>query len=227
MTTEARNKKESKTDERSNAIANNPCGMCRSFGLPVCKGHGAGGGGGDETKDENSKNNHAPTPNHAPATIKVKDLSSYLENSEVWNSEDDFLYKFNKDFALFSIILDSTQGLIHFKAKEFLSANNKKDLNQLYDKIEDELKQFIDEINAQNISITRKGNDFKISIPDQNLYDQFITRLLNKNLIPDNNYNANLSDKANQNLEPKNAEKEATASYKSPNPFDISNGPKR
>ena len=181
MPTEARSKKENRND----ASDSNPCGMCRAFGLPICKGHG--GGGGDEAKDENPKNDNAPTPKYVPTNIEVKALSSYLEDSEVWNSENDFLYNFNDDLAVFSIVLDSARGLIHFKGNEFLSANNKKDLNELYDKIEDELKKFTDEVNAQNISILREGNNLRISIPDHNLYDQFVTRLLNKNLIPNNN----------------------------------------
>ncbi|STX49529.1 Uncharacterised protein [Legionella hackeliae] len=36
--------KESKKDLRSKAIENNPCSLCRAFGLPVCRGHGGGRG---------------------------------------------------------------------------------------------------------------------------------------------------------------------------------------
>ncbi|CZL27347.1 hypothetical protein [Legionella pneumophila] len=227
MPAESRSKNENRRDERSKALENNPCGVCRASGLPICKGHGGGAGGGsDEAKDENSQKDSAPTPKYVPTNIEVKALSSYLENSEVWNSNEDFLYNFNNDLAVFSIELDSARGVIHFRGNESLSAIDEKDLNELYDKIEDELKAFTHEVNAQNISISRKGNDLKISIPDPNLYDQFVTRLLNKNLIPNNNYNADLNYKANQNAEQKVDEKEAAASYKSPNPFDISKGPR-
>lgn len=226
MPAESRSKKENRRDERSKALDSNPCGMCRAAGLPICRGHGGGAGGGNEAKDENSPKDNAPTPKYVPTNIEVKALSSYLEDSEVWNSDEDFLYNFNNDLAVFSIELDSARGLIHFQGNESLSANDKKDLNELYDKIEDELKKFTDEVNEQNISISRKGNDLKISIPDPSLYDQFVTRLLNKNLIPNNNYKADLDYKANQNAEQKVDEKEASASYKSPNPFDISSGPK-
>jgi len=226
MLTDTRSKKENRNDERSKSIDNNPCGMCRAFGLPICKGHGSSGGG-DEAKDESQKNDKAPIPKYVPTNIEVKGLSSYLENSEVWNSENDFLYYFNNDLAVISIVLDSARGLIHFKGNEFLSANSKKDLNELYDKIEDELKKFTDEINAKEISISREGNNLKINIPDHILYDQFVTRVLNKNLIPNNNYYADLNYKANPHFEQKIGEKNsAYSSYKLPNPFDISKGPR-
>ncbi|QBR84773.1 hypothetical protein E3983_10660 [Legionella israelensis] len=222
------NESKSKRDERSKALAGNPCGNCRAAGLPICKGHGGGGGaGGNEAKDENASKDNAPTPKNVPSNIEVKALSSYLENSEVWNSDDDFLYNFNNDLAVFSIELDLAKGVIHFQGNESLSANDKKDLNELYDKIEDELKRFTDEADAQNISFSRKGDNLKINIPDPKLYDQFVTRLLNKNLIPDNNYNADLDYKINPDAERKvDVNKIADSSYKLPNPFDISKGPR-
>ncbi|HHY1453248.1 TPA: hypothetical protein ACV1OQ_000301 [Legionella pneumophila] len=227
MPAEPKSKKENKRDERSKALDSNPCGMCRAAGLPICRGHGRGAGGGNEVKGENSPQDNAPAPKYVSTNIEVKALSSYLEDSAVWSSDEDFLYNFNNDLAVFSIKLDSAMGLIYFQGNESLSANDKKDLNELYDKIEDELKMFTDEVNAQNISISRKGNDLKISIPDPNLYDQFVTRLLNKNLIPNNNYKADLDFKTNPDAKQKVvAENEAVASYKSPNPFDISKGPR-
>ncbi|WP_367607774.1 hypothetical protein [Legionella sp. W05-934-2] len=85
---------------------------------------------------------------------------------------------------------------------------------------------FTDEMNAQNISFSREEDNLKINIPDPNLYDQFVTRLLNKNLMPDNNHNADLIYKSNsaakQNIDVKET---VDSSYKSPNPFDISKGP--
>ncbi|MGQ3890274.1 hypothetical protein ACQUW5_14825 [Legionella sp. CNM-1927-20] len=227
MLTNARTK-ENRNDERSKALDSNPCGICRAMGSPICKGHGggAGGGGGDKAQDENAQKDSAPTPEYKPTNIEVKVLSSYLEHSDVWNSEDDFLYHFSNNFAVFSMVLDSAKGLIHCKGNELLNDNGEKDLNELYDKIEEELKTFAHEVKAQNISISRRGNDLKISIPDQKLYDQFITKLLNKNLIPNNNYNANLNYKMNPDAKQKIDEKEAAASYKSPNPFDISRGPR-
>ncbi|ASQ46001.1 hypothetical protein clem_07240 [Legionella clemsonensis] len=228
MSAESRSKYENRRDERSKALENNPCGICRASGMPVCKGHGGGGGGGDEAKDENFNNENAPTPKYVPKTIEVKTLSSYLENSEVWNSEEDFLYHFKNDSAIFSIELDAAKGLIHFQGNELLSADDEKDLNELYDKIEDELNKFTDEVDAQNISRSREGDNLRLNIPDPKLklYDQFVTRLLNKNLIPDNNYKTDIAYKADQNVELKVDEKGVATSYKSPNPFDISSGPK-
>lgn len=230
MPTESRSNNENKSGERSNTPGTNPCGMCRAAGLPICKGHGGGGGGGasggDEAKDENATKDNAPTPKNVPSNVEVKTLSSYLEDSKVWNSDDDFLYDFNNNLAVFSIELNSVKGLIHFQGNEFLSDDDKKDLNELYDRIEDELKMFADEVNAQNIGFSRDGNNLKISIPEPKLYDQFVTRLLNKNLIPDNNYNADIVKHANQVIEQKlNANEKADSSYQSPNPFDISKGP--
>lgn len=216
------NESRSKRDERSKALDSNPCGMCRAAGSPVCKGHG-----GSEAKDENAPKDSSPAPKNVPSNVEAKALSSYFEDSAVWNSKDDFLYNFNNDLAVFSIELDSAKGLIHFQGNEFLSANDEKDLNELYERIEDELKKFTDEVNAQNISSSREGNNLKINIPDPKLYDQFVTRLLNKNLIPDNNYNADLVKHVNQVVEQKvDVNETADSSYQSPNPFDISKGPK-
>ncbi|MGQ3887824.1 hypothetical protein ACQUW5_02185 [Legionella sp. CNM-1927-20] len=233
--------KEKRKDERANALDSNPCSMCRAMGSTVCKGHGGGGGGGGGNKGETSQKDNAPTPEFKPTNLEVRALSSYLEQSEVWQTEDDFLYNFNSDFAVFSMALDLGKGLIHVKADESLEDKDEKDLNELYDKIEEELKLFTQEVKAQNINVSRKGNDLKISIPDQKLYDQFVTKLLNKNLVPNNNYNADLTYKANpvtnqkvdlaykanpvtnQKVDVKEA---ADATYKSPNPFDISKGPR-
>lgn len=227
MPVESKSKKENKRDERSKTLESNPCGICRAQGLPICKGHGGGKGGGGESKEENNAKDKAPTPKNVPSNLEVKELSSYLENSAVWHFNDDFQYDFNNDLAIFSIELDSALGLIHFKGNELLNATDEKDLNELYDRVEEELKMFKDEVKSQNITFTREGNNLKINIPDPNLYDQFVTRLLNKNLIPDNNYNADLVSKANSGADQKvDANKEIDSSYKSPNPFDISRGPK-
>lgn len=226
MTAKLQTKNENKKDGRSKALENNPCSICRALGLPFCKGHGGGaGGGGDTAKEASSQNDTTPTPQYAPANIKAKSLTSYLENSAVWNSNEDFLYNFNHEAALFSLELDLAKGFIHFRGHESLSALEKKELNALYDKVENELKAFTQEINSQNFTILRTGNELKITIPEPGLLDQFITRLIHKNLIPDNNYHADLNSRTKQNGEQKLDEKEA-AVYKSPNPFDISKGPR-
>ncbi|STX50956.1 Uncharacterised protein [Legionella busanensis] len=215
-----------RSEERSNALDSNPCGICRAMGSPICKGHGGGGGGGGD-KGETAQNGSAPTPEYKPTNLEVRALSSYLEHSEVWQTEDDFLYNFNNGSAVFSMGLDLAKGLIHFEGDESLDDTDAKDLNELYDKIEEELKLFTQEVKGQNISVSRKGNDLKISIPDQKLYDQFVTKLLNKNLIPNNNYNADLAYKPNPLNNQKVDVKDMTDStYKSPNPFDISKGPR-
>lgn len=217
-----------KRDERANALDSNPCGMCRASGLAICKGHGGGGGGSeeDENKDEKASKDNDHTPKYAPSTLEAKALSSYLENSEVWNSDEDFCYEFNNDLAIFKIHLDSASGFIHFKGNKLINANDGKDLNELYDKIEDELSNFSDETNAQNITLSREGNNLSINIPNPVLYDQFVTRLLNKNLIPDNNYHTDLAKTNTSSYEQQVEVNEvAETSYKSPNPFDISKGP--
>ena len=37
--------KEAQEDPMAKMIKNNPCGLCKTMGLPICKGHGGGGGG--------------------------------------------------------------------------------------------------------------------------------------------------------------------------------------
>ncbi|HFL2714587.1 TPA: hypothetical protein ACGWTM_001744 [Legionella pneumophila] len=221
MPTELNNTSENRMDERSNSIKSNPCGICRALGLPICKGHGGGGGGGGA----DTQNDDAPELSHVPSNIEVITLSSYLENSEVWNYIEDFKYHFKSELAIFSILLDLGIGLIHFKGNELLNDTDNKDLNALYSTIESEFRNFSQEVHLQDGSAKRTGNDLKISIPDPKLYDQFVTRLINKNLIPNNNYNVDLANKTNQNPG-LSVYGNGPIAYKTPNPFDISRGPK-
>lgn len=213
-----------KKDELSKSIDSNPCGMCRAFGLPICLGHG-GGGGSDEDKEEYSNQNKILAPKYKHATIKAEALSLELENSEVWSMEkDDFLYQFNNPLALCAIELDLVRGLIHFRGKELLAANDKMDLNMLYDQIEEMLKKFGAAVNAPDIGVLRSGDDLIIRILNHNLYDQVVIELQKKNLIPNNNYKTGQVYQANQNAELQTHE--PATDYKSPNPFDITNGPR-
>lgn len=55
----AKKREETQKDERARAIENNPCSICRSLGLPFCRGHGggSGGGGSDSASDDKVDNN--------------------------------------------------------------------------------------------------------------------------------------------------------------------------
>jgi|GEM_PF-1850656 len=186
---ESRSEKESVESAIKQAVESNPCGMCRALGLPICKGHSGGHGDKKEGSVEKYQQGSAKSPDIAEANT----LPSYLGGSEVWISDDDSKYSFTNELSIFSINLDLKNGMIHFKATEPLTADNKKDLEQLYTEITKEVK-------TEDIIFSREGNNLEIRLPSTESCEQFITKLLNKHLIPDNDYNTDITNAANQHV---------------------------
>ncbi|KTD20808.1 Uncharacterised protein [Legionella lansingensis] len=224
-------------DERERAIKTNPCGICRAKRLPVCRcrgGGGSGGGGGSDSsndlKDDASRAGSAP---YHLELSPVPALIEYLNESQVWFLEEDADLIFKFENPLLKITLDMENGSLVLQGKKDLKEDEQNDLDALFDAIEDELNNFKMELKAKNIEIgpitmVRDHNTLSIKIPNPQYFDLFITRLMNKNLLPHHPDAAlQLRDK---NVGPSalvqavlsNEENKPTA----PTPFDIRPRPK-
>ncbi|STX49987.1 Uncharacterised protein [Legionella busanensis] len=227
---------------KAKAIENNPCNMCRVLGLSSCQGHGGGGGGGGSGNEDKLSGrdpgdlyeNESPLSlNLKPSLIEGMLLSSFLEASEIWHEslEEDLLYLYKNDLALVFLSLNLSQGLITFQENKLLDTDEQKDLATLYDAINNEFKQFRKELSDQNIKLNatliRVDNKLSISFrgDSSKYYDAFVTRLMDKNLIPTKKVELDLAQTAQKQevFLPQDSKADA---YKSPNPFDISRGPR-
>ncbi|KTD44661.1 hypothetical protein [Legionella quateirensis] len=230
-----RKKLESPKEERARAIENNPCNICRSMGLPICRGHGSGGGGGADSDSRDSQSDEEQT-HHEMMSLSLKN-PSFLEsvfNSELWQltADSDFIYEFNDPYALLRITLNMELGSIVFEAKKELSKEDQDALNDLFDAIEKEFdlfKKSLDksQIPLESMTLTRDANKLTIKIPSPKFYDTFVQQLMEKNLLPTKTFPLPQQNKTVGTPELDPAE-EALQKYTSllPNPFDIRNGPK-
>ena len=193
-----KSKKADNEDPRKATINTNPCGICRAAGMPICKGHGAGGaGGGSESKETKGENKDSKlssqsaefgTPN---SSQKKEDIIALLEQSPLWSQSDEFTFKSKNPFALLSMTLNMEKNTLTCKGHDDLTAEEQQDLDTLFKAIEQELDLFKKEFpTARPIEadLHRTGNEMTIQIPDQKCFDAFIKRLVDKNLL-------NLEDK--------------------------------
>ncbi len=217
-------------DPQAKAIENNPCGICRALGLPVCKGHGAKGGGGGDATDETSEEND--TSKAADNTPTLKDLTAIFAESTLWAPMyiDDDCYTYNEPHALFSIKLDLNAGSLVFTKRDGLSKEEQQQLEKFLDVIENELNSFKAELNAEGIDTQsfqchRENGNLTIKIPNPAYFDTFIQQLIKKNLLPTDSpqkkYTTEVANEKQQDEQKAQAEV-STA----PTPFDINKGPK-
>ncbi len=184
------------------AIDNNPCGICRVLGLPFCRGHG---GGSDEQEDQNSKKD-----------FESKKINSFFEDNIAWqeNATNDFLYQYSNPFSAFSITVDLARGNLLLIGPEFANIDEQKVLETLHQAISKLLQGT--EINSDKLIKT--ANSLKIEGISSAKFDSFITKLLEKNLLPtqlpENSHNISQHEKQTE-----------LNTYKTPRPFDITNGP--
>lgn len=231
-------RKETQKDERARAIENNPCSMCRSLGLPMCRGHGAssgggGSGGGSESKSEDKSSNNE---NLIPFTKGLSTIGKILLHSGLWHvpADEDFVFKFENPFALLNIKLDMEHGSIVFQSKKELSDEEQEAVDELFDAIEQQFNQFKDslidlQIPLELMTLKREGGTMTIKIPSPKYYDAFVQQLMEKNLLPNKEPSLQQQHKTGKQPEASTARKDQEQEeYKSslPNPFDITRGPK-
>ncbi|MHA3319194.1 hypothetical protein [Legionella pneumophila] len=233
----AKKREETQKDERARAIENNPCSICRSLGLPFCRGHGggSGGGGSDSASDDKADDNdHQLLASKNPAN--VTNIEQLLLHSGLWHlpEDEDFVFEFKDPLALVNMTLNMELGLLVLQGKRELGNEEQNALDELYETIAQEFNLFKNSIKdpqvpLETMTLAREGNSLTIKIPSPKYYDLFVQQLMEKNLLPGK---APVLQHQNQSV--KHPEKSEAAKdsvmeeYKSslPNPFDISRGPK-
>ncbi|RYW88255.1 hypothetical protein D7219_12530 [Legionella pneumophila] len=173
-------------DPRKQAIESNPCGICRSAGIPICKGH-KGGAGGGETIDEESED---LSDAYLPSPVQTFKPSINFIKSEVWRQRDSWesVFEFKYPEALFTIKLDFEQGILCLSSKERLTKDQQKAVDELFNAIKNEFNQFKKElahqgISVENMQLNQQGNNLTININKPKFFDAFIQRLIDKNLL--------------------------------------------
>ncbi|MDI9819796.1 MULTISPECIES: hypothetical protein [unclassified Legionella] len=203
-------------DQRESAINNNPCGICRALGLPICKGHGSSGGGsGDSYDDQSLAKGQSVTKE--PISI---DLEKSLGKSTLWLNSDDLAFEFNIPDALMSVKIDMEQGIISFLAKEDLSQDQSIALQKFFEAIKQEFNEFKNDFSvaANQMQLAQMGNGLKITISNPKLFDAFVQRLLDRNILVTEL--GPMPGKGRYSIP--ESKQETENQYKSPTPFDIS-----
>lgn len=234
----AKKREETQKDERARAIENNPCSICRSLGLPFCRGHGGGsGGGGSDSASDDKKvddNKHQLLAPKNPAN--VTNIEQLLLHSGLWHlpEDEDFVFEFKDSLALVNMTLNMELGLLMLQGKRELSNEEQNALDELYDTIAQEFNLFKNSIKDPQVpleamTLAREGNSLTIKIPSPKYYDLFVQQLMEKNLLPGKAPVLQHQNQSVKHPEKSEAAKESVMEeYKSslPNPFDISRGPK-
>lgn len=233
----AKKREETQKDERARAIENNPCNICRSLGLPFCRGHGGGSGEGGSDSASDVKldgNDHQLLAPKNPAN--VPSIDQLLLHCGLWHlpEDADFVFEFKDPLALVNMTLNMELGLLVLQGKRELGNEEQNALDELFDTIGQEFNLFKNSIKnpqfpLETMTLAREGNSLTIKIPSPKYYDLFVQQLMDKNLLP-----SNVPVLQHQNQSVKHPQKSEAAKdsvmeeYKSslPNPFDISRGPK-
>jgi hypothetical protein len=209
------------------AIENNPCGLCRAMGYPICKGHGGGsGGGGDSGETKNKDVAYAAkqvASTLSPVTIAA--IREFDKAKTIWMQSQLSTDKtINYEAGLFSIESDRLRGNLTFRVNSGLSKAEIEIARKFLNVVKAEFDKFKDQLTEQGVSTKDfsaviKDNELAIHIPNQKYYDAFIKHLENKNLLPTPNP---------EKQEKKELASESIKQEKNrPSPFDdILKGPK-
>jgi hypothetical protein len=235
-----------KKDPLSQLIDNNPCGLCRAMGEPICRGHGGGGGGGggssggsNESGGSSNESNKSPpihagsasesVVNSSPSTVDYASMvqQPQLNNKAIFNvdaiaellSKKILLIDDNKELGILTI--KCNPHLINL-----MSDDQKIELTKFIQAIKKELNDFKNKNGLSDIScsaaIEKDSKDnilsLTIRIKDPKIYDAFIHQLANKNLL-------SIPDTEKQNKV--HQQEKSTSQKKSlPTPFSSMKAPK-
>ncbi|ARB93000.1 hypothetical protein A6J40_12795 [Legionella longbeachae] len=209
------NKPDSILDIRTK-LDNNPCGMCRANGMPICKGHGKSGGSSGENsgvdEDKTSQTDLSLTSDKP----SLKSVFTSLKESQLWVSDyEEMIFNYQNPDSLISITADTGIGLINISGIPIESKSHEKAQNELLNAIEQELNRFREEPELTGVSIKaeRTGNRLEIKIPNKSCYDAFMQRLMNKNLLITHSVNLiHELQSSNELLDTQSASKRPTSS---------------
>ncbi|WP_367608391.1 hypothetical protein [Legionella sp. W05-934-2] len=229
MSKDKSNKPDDNEDPRKKSISNNPCGICRALGMPVCKGHGGGSGGGDnsDSKDKNMTDSQEQSSMLLSSLIpkpKNSTLFDLLSRSPLWSQIDEFIFQYKNPFALLSMTINMENNTLSLKGRDDLTQEEQQALDALFNSIEHELSVFKQEnANTRPIqaSMSRTGNEMTLNIPDPKQFDAFIQRLADKNLLVMSDKKLLLAQPGSEQKATKDTiESPQDSSWKAPTPFD-------
>lgn len=225
-------------DPRRKNINNNPCGICRAIGLPVCKGHGGGSGGDSDTSDNKQQTElqvqSGSMPFNSPM-LKPKNSSllDLLEQSPWWTQTDE-IFRYKNSHALLSLTLTLENNTLRCHGHDDLTQEEQHALDTLFKTLEQELNRFKKEspsTNPMQAHMSRIGNQMTINIPNPKYFDAFIQRLADKNLLALTDKNLLLAQpdpelKATMAIGDIESSEQYAPSWAAPNPFALTPKPK-
>lgn len=227
------NQPDNNEDPRKRSINSNPCGICRASGALVCKGHGGGSGGSaseaSEDKNADSQIESGSRLQNLPRPKPTKDpLVDLLEQSPLWNPSDEFIFHYKNPYALLSVTLNMENNTLTCQGVDHLTKEEQQALDILFKAIGDELNLFKQErhtTDSMQIATNPVRNQMTITIPDMKVFDAFIQRLIDKNILLSQ---PSLEPKATQTkreIAPPQSS-QSTFSWTAPTPFNTTLKPK-
>jgi hypothetical protein len=242
MSKEKTSQRDGNEDPRKKVVNNNPCGICRAMGMPVCKGHGGGSGGG--SSDSNGAKQQAESqpssgsiPLNSPMLKPKNDaLFNSLGHNPLWIQVDEFIFQYKSPYGLLSMTLNMENNTLTCQGRDDLTQKEQYALDAHFKAIEHELNTFKKEFSKTHpmqASMSRIGNQMTIQISDPKCFDAFIQRLADKNLLVLTNKNLlqaqpDFAQKGIKSAEIVRLEPEQSASsWTAPTPFNKTPKPKK
>lgn len=225
------------------SINNNPCGICRAAGMPVCKGHGGGSmGGGESSANDELQSEDAtlktssPSPQFQTILSSKRSIDEVLSQSSLWTQLDplESNFQYNNPDSLISIELQAENLVLAFRGHDHLTTDQQKERNEFFMAVEKEFKLFKETLSTlgvtcKDMTLNSATNQLSITIPSPKYYDAFLERLMSKNLL-----NTQVSPaptmqekkEAQADLMSRQTSEESTEKSTAPNPFHTTLKPK-
>lgn len=174
---------------------------------PQCFGHGGGAGGGgsgsSETKGSDAASTHTKTSSQSESKNPIEATIAITSSIAAIPQFDSHDIKFNPEVIsellskkLLMIDNDRDKGVLTIKLQcdpNLLSQEQKDELKRYVNAILKELNELKKEkgISADCYTLQKDKDEnilsLRISLPNPTLYDEFIQRLANRNLLPQQN----------------------------------------
>lgn len=211
---------ESKKDSITRLIERNPCAKCRTAKIPKCVCLLENDGClGEDDWEEDTREDEAAIPMNVPSQLIDKESKELTMPTQAINSKDlDIQFQQSNDKKMFN-----SEIISELLSKKLLVIDNNKDCGiltiklqcnaaLLWEKQRNELIKFINTLLKEledfkvehnisiNCAIINKDNESNIqslciALPMPKIYDGFIQRLANKNLLPIQNIKQQVKEK--------------------------------
>ena len=177
--------------QNKNPQANNPCGLCRAFGLPPpCRGHGGAGEGDSGSAEENKHKDEKQLSDTttAPQTGDTKlSKTDHYDAAQLMLSSSGAIHLAAGLLSIEAIKLP--HGILIFRGKAELTTEEKQTLREFINAVKttfDEFKQKLEEegVSTKQFTADIKNDELTIKINNPKYYNEFIQLLNKKNLLP-------------------------------------------